>query len=126
MFLLEIYVYQAFKSILEHPWQKILYWIIAVVPYLAVLWLGFSIEKTDKSPLKIQVVTVVVLAVILPKLFIIIALLIDDLTRLFGWIISYFSSGTTSYPGRRKLIDYIGICLVATFSLVIWDDVFFG
>ena len=126
MFLLEIYVYQAFKSILEHPWQKILYWIITIIPYILVVWLAFSIEKTDKSPLKIQVVAVIVLAIVLPKLFIIISLLIDDIARLFGWIISYFSSGTTSYPGRRKFIGYIGIGLAATFSALIWDGVLFG
>lgn len=126
MFLLEIYVYQAFKSILEHPWQKILYWIIAVLPYIAVIWLLLSIDKADKSAVKIQVVATLVIAIIIPKIFIVITLLIDDIARLFGFIFSYFSSGPNTYPGRRKFIGYFGVGVAAVFSALIWDGVLFG
>jgi predicted MPP superfamily phosphohydrolase len=86
-FLIDLYAFQAFKTAFpDKPWIKAAYWIFHLVAYVG---LGLSFYFMAQGQLKVKYTFWVVTAFIalyIPKLLVIFALFLEDITRLFRFI----------------------------------------
>lgn len=127
LFLLEFYIYQAFKSLTNSTLLRTLYWIITVAAYGFLIFEILNFKRTDRDQGRVQLIASIYLIFFLPKLLIVFVLLIDDIVRLFSLGISYINPNTEAhYPGRRKFLSVIGLGATAFLSLAIIDGIIFG
>lgn len=91
LFTIDLYTYQAFKTIFpDKPWLKWAYWGFHVLLYIMIGGvISFVSSGTMKSSQLILFFSVII-ALYIPKLLIGAVLLLEDVTRLFRWIASFF------------------------------------
>ncbi len=127
IFMLEFYVFQAFKSIFDKPTAKIIYWAVTGLTYALLVFLILTMNRADREHYRIQFIVSVFLIFVLPKLFIIAFLLIDDIIRLFEFGTNFFSQNKTQYyPERRKFLSILGIGLFGLAAGLFTDGILFG
>lgn len=126
LFALEFYVYQAFKTVTNNNYLRIAYWVVTILVYLFFLYEVFNFKRTDRDHHRVQVVSSVFLIFLLPKLFIILFLLIDDFGRGINYILQSFGSTETHVPDRRKFLSIIGLGSAAVLSGLFLDGIIFG
>ncbi|MGS0747572.1 metallophosphoesterase [Halpernia sp. GG3] len=127
IFLLEFYVYQAFKTITNNTWIRISYWVVTVAVYAFFIYEILNFRRSDRDQHRIQIFASIFVIFILPKLLIVVMLLIDDVIRLFGYGINSVKSTTpTHYPARRKFLSILGIGTAALLSYAFIDGIIFG
>ncbi len=125
-FLLEFYAYQGFKTLLNKKWQKIAYIIATIIPYLLIVYLFLNFKSTTNNPTQVNIITTVFLGVFLPKIWVVLFLLIEDILRISSFIFSKIAHRKGFYSQRRKFISVLGFGAAGFFSLLIFDGVFFG
>lgn len=126
LFALEFYVYQAFKTVTSNNYLRIAYWVVTILVYLFFLYEVFNFKRTDRDHHRVQLVASVFLIFLLPKLFIILFLLIDDFGRGINYILQSFGSTETHVPDRRKFLSIIGLGSAAVLSGLFLDGIIFG
>lgn len=126
LFLLEFYIYQALKTVVGNPYGRIAYVAINALVYIFLVYNLLVLNRSDRDHHRVQVSATVVLAVLLPKLFIVFFLLIDDIFRLLQFGFSYFSNKETHFPERRKFLSLAGLALAGVFTSLFLDGVAFG
>jgi hypothetical protein len=77
---LEIYIYQAIRT-LQITWIRTGYWVISLIVYAIFAYEVTHYQRSDRSMLRAQIMISVFLVFILPKIFIVLFLLIDDIVR---------------------------------------------
>ncbi len=125
-FLLEFYVYQAFKTITGNSIARAAYWIITVAVYGFVAYEILNFQRTDRDHHRIQIIASIFLFFMLPKIFIVIFLLTDDIMRLVEYAYTFFVKPENYYPERRKFLSFLGIGLTSVLSLAFIDGIIFG
>lgn len=127
LFLLEFYVYQAFKTVTNNPLLKIIYWGLTLAVYGFFVYEILNFNKSDRDNHTIQILFSVFLIFLIPKLLITAVLLIDDFIRLLNYAYTAINPSTTaSYSGRRKFLSILGIGSAAVLSLAVLDGIIFG
>lgn len=126
IFVLEFYVYQAFKTVVTNPYGRIAYIAINILIYLFLVYNLLNFRREDRDHHRVQFVATLFLAFLLPKILIAPFLLIDDFVRLIGWTGSYFSDAETVFPGRRKFLSVVGLASAGILSALFLDGVIFG
>ena len=126
LFALEFYVYQAFKTVTSNNYLRIAYWVVTILVYIFFLYEVFNFKRTDRDHHRVQLVASVFLIFLLPKLFIILFLLIDDFGRGINYILQSFGSTETHVPDRRKFLSIIGLGSAAVLSGLFLDGIIFG
>lgn len=126
-FLLELYVYQSFKSITENIITKYIYWGITILVYIILIYLLLNFGKTPKNSQNFHWIASIFCIFILPKFIIIIFLLIDEIFRFSEWILHFFTSKNNSvYPSRRKFLALLGWGITGLMSILVTDGIIFG
>ena len=125
-FLLEFYVYQAFKTITENSILRIAYWVITVAFYAFVAYEIINFSRADRDHYRIQIIASIFLFFMLPKIFAVLFLLFDDVIRLVKYAYTFFVETENYYPERRKFLVYLGIGLTSALSLAFIDGIIFG
>ncbi len=126
LFFLELYVYQAFKTISVNIISKILYWVITIGVYGFILYEILHISRADRDHHNVQLLASILLIFIIPKILILLFLIIDDIGRVFSYIFTYFSTSENHFPERRKFLSVLGFGLAGVFSALIVDGIVFG
>lgn len=127
VFLLEFYIYQAFKTLTNNNWLRISYWVITVAVYGFFLFQILNFNRGDRDQHKIQILTSIFVIFIIPKLLIVLMLLLDDIIRVFGYGMSSISSSSAAhFPARRKFLSIIGFATAALLSYAFIDGIIFG
>lgn len=126
LFALEFYVYQAFKTVTNNSYLRIAYWVITIVVYLFFIYEVLNFKRTDRDHHRVQIVSSVFLIFILPKLFIILFLFIEDITRAGRYIFQRFGADESHVPDRRKFISLIGLGSAAILGSLFLDGIIFG
>ncbi len=127
IFVLEFYVFQAFKMVTEKPWARTAYWIITVSVYALLVYLILSFSKAEGGHYRIQFIVSLFLIFVVPKLLAVIFLLIDDLFRLIEFGTHSLSGNSDKgYPGRRKFLGLAGLGLTGLFAILFTDGILFG
>lgn len=122
---LEIYIYQAFKTIVKNETGRYLYLAINSIIYVSFYISFFSLGKNITHS-RLQFVSAIFFVFILPKLFVVVFLLIDDIFRLLQYFTQKILASDGHYPSRRKFLSILGLGsfgLLATFLL---DGILFG
>ncbi len=125
-FLLEFYVYQAFKTFTENTVARIAYWVITVAIYAFVAYEISNFQRSDRDHHRIQIIASIFLFFLLPKIFAVIFLLFDDIGRIVQYGYTFFVKPENYYPERRKFLSILGLGLTGIFSLLIIDGIIFG
>lgn len=125
-FLLEFYVYQAFRTVVSNPWLRTAYWIITILTYAYFIFEVMSFRREDRDHHRVQIVASLFLIFILPKLFVVFFLFIEDISRFFRYLFTFFAQPETYYPERRKFMSLTGLAIAGVFSILIIDGIAFG
>lgn len=123
---LEIYIYQAIRTLTDNFWIRIGYWTISLVVYGFFAYELMHFSRADRSMMRAQIMISLFLIFILPKIFIVLFLLIDDIIRVFGYIIGLAGSSENHYPERRKFLSIVGLGLGGVLSALFIDGITFG
>jgi predicted MPP superfamily phosphohydrolase len=112
--LVEIYTFQAFKTISKNKFGRFIFLAISMVAYLYAIITIFTYDKSNGQTPQFQMAMGVLLTISIPKLVVIFVLFGEDMYRGVLKLISVISSGETkSLVGRRKFISQIALGLAA-------------
>lgn len=124
-FLLEFYVYQAFKTLVSNPYGRVFYLGVTLVIYIIICYNLLQINRnTDAN--RLYIVTTLFFVAVVPKILVAVFLLIDDILRVSLWGFEYFTSNSTHLPERRKFLSWMGLGLAGVVSALVLDGVIFG
>ena len=126
IFLLEFYVYQAFKTITHNQYFRIGYWIFTILIYGVFIYELLHFKRTDRDHHRIQIVASLFLIFLLPKIFIVFFLFLEDIGRGIQFVFRSFSKEENQLEGRRKFLSLLGFGIAAIFSGFIIDGIIFG
>ena len=112
--LIEMYTFQAFKTISKNKLVRFLFLGISMVAYLYAIITIFTYDRSNGQTPQFQMAMGALLTVSIPKLVVIFILFGEDMYRGVLKLISAISSGETkSLVGRRKFISQIALGLAA-------------
>ena len=123
---LEVYVYQAFKTVYSSQNAKFVYWIPTVLIYGFLIYSIVNFDRASHKYLNLQILFSIILIFVLPKILVVIFLLIEDLARLFSFGYNYATTEQASYPSRRKFISLVGLGSGAVVAAIVLDGIIFG
>jgi predicted MPP superfamily phosphohydrolase len=129
LLLIEIYTYQAIKTLLKAKWILLAY---SIVSFLLLLFILYSFTQFDRSvgQTKQTMFTMgLLLLVYIPKIIVFIVLLGEDVFRIAAGSVNYFidyNSNTEFLPSRRKFVSQVGLGLAAIPFLSLIYGIFEG
>ncbi|HRB72938.1 metallophosphoesterase [Flavobacterium sp. WV_118_3] len=112
LLLVELYAFQAFRTITKERWILISYQLVSLAIFI---YLIYSFAQFDRSvgQTKQTLFTMgVLLITLIPKLLIAIILLTEDIYRLFATAINYFTQADNikeAIPERRKFVSQVAL-----------------
>ncbi|MEW5674793.1 metallophosphoesterase [Flavobacterium enshiense] len=116
LLLVELYAYQAVKTITRERWILIVYQVVSLLAFAYILY-GFSQfdRKVGQNTQSLFTMGLLLLMLI-PKLIVAIILLGEDVFRMFATVINYFTQADNikeAIPGRRKFVSQIALGIAA-------------
>ncbi|OYU82266.1 MAG: phosphoesterase [Flavobacterium sp. BFFFF1] len=121
--LIEIYAFQAFRTVTKIRWVLSGYTIFSVLIMIFLLYSFSQFDRTvGQSKLMVFTFTLFIL-VYVPKILLMIVMFGEDIFRLFASAGNYFLTKTTvgAIPSRRKFVSQIALALAAIpFSSLIY------
>ncbi|MGX9985662.1 metallophosphoesterase [Soonwooa purpurea] len=125
--LIEFYIYQAVRTVVSNTWARAVYWVVTVSIYALLIFLVTQFDRTNRSPMQVNLIMGLILVFAIPKLLTFFFLLIEDIIRLLRFGVQSFSSGQTGhYPSRRKFVSLIGLGTAGIMSYAFLDGIIFG
>ena len=112
----EIYSYQAFRTVIKTKWILQAYLVISVLIVFYITYYIFQFDRKVGQTRQSLITLSLLLTVLLPKLVITAIMIGEDLFRLFSGSINYFienNNRTTFLASRRKFVSQIGLGLAA-------------
>ena len=111
---LEIYTFQAFKTISKSKLVRFSFLAISIAVYVYFFFITFSYNRSEGQTPQFQMAMGMLLTVSIPKLVIILLLFGEDIYRLILKLISTFSMGEIKpLATRRKFISQLAIAIAA-------------
>lgn len=124
--LLEVYIYQAVRTLTGNFWIRTAYLVISLAIYAILLYEISHFQRSDRNMERPQLIISLFLVFVLPKLFIVLFLLVDDLFRLGGYAVNMIGPKETFFPERRKFLSIVGLGLGGVLSALFIDGITFG
>lgn len=119
---IELYAFQAIKTLTKSKWVVLAYIIVSVV---AIVFIAYELMKFDRSvgQTKMTLITMgILLLVLLPKLVLTFVMLMEDVLRLMMGTVNHFMGHNSDsfLPARRKFVSQValGIAAVPFLSLI--------
>lgn len=126
IFLLEIYVYQAIRSITNNSYIRIGYIVFTLALYAFFVYNVLNFDRGAKDHHTIQLTISLFLIFILPKLLIVAVLLIGDIFRVLEFGVQKITTSAAHFPERRKFISVLGLSFAGVLSALLIDGIAFG
>ncbi|MDQ1095629.1 MULTISPECIES: metallophosphoesterase [Chryseobacterium] len=123
---LEVYIYQAVRTLTDNFWLRLGYWIISLAIYGVFAYEITHFQRSDRNPFRIHLMISLFLVAILPKIFIVLFLLIDDIFRTGTYLIGLTRPDEHLFPERRKFLSLLGLGLGGVLSALFIDGITFG
>lgn len=123
---LEIYVYQAVKTLTDNFWLRLGYWMVSLAIYVVFAYEITHFQRSERNPFRIHLMMSLFLVAILPKIFIVLFLLIDDIFRTGTYLIGLAKPDEHLFPERRKFLSLLGLGLGGVLSALFIDGITFG
>ncbi|WP_218597731.1 metallophosphoesterase [Polaribacter sp. NJDZ03] len=112
--LLEVYAFQAIKTITKNKIFRYSWVLISVIAYINFFYVSITYDRTEGQTPQFQMAMGIMLTVLIPKLVILIIMFGEDAYR---WVLKLFSAvsngETNELAGRRKFISQIALGLAA-------------
>ncbi|WP_348822581.1 metallophosphoesterase [Flavobacterium aestuarii] len=116
LFVIELYAYQAIKTLIKLKWVLISYQLISLLVFVFILYSFTQFDRSVGQTKQTMFTMGLLLVVYLPKIVMAIVLLGEDVFRLAEGSIKYFidnNSKAAFLPSRRKFISQVGLGLAA-------------
>lgn len=126
LFALEFYVYQAFKTLTNNNYLRLAYWAVTILVYVFFIYEVLNFKRTDRDHSRVQLISSVFMIFLLPKLFVVFFLLIEDFGRGINYVFQSFGTKDNHIPDRRKFLSIVGIGSAALLSGLFLDGIVFG
>lgn len=123
---LEVYIYQAIRTLTDNSWIRIGYWVISLAVYGIFAYEVSHFQRSDRSTARAQIMISLFLIFILPKIFVVLFLLIDDIIRTGGYLIGFAKPSENFFPERRKFLSLMGLGMSGVLSALFIDGITFG
>ncbi len=123
---LEVYIYQAIRTLTDNFWIRLGYWAVTLAVYGLFAYEITHFQKSDRSTMRMQIMISVFLIFILPKVFIVLFLLIDDIFRTGTYLVGLARPTENFFPERRKFLSLVGLGLGGVLSALFIDGITFG
>lgn len=126
---IEIYSYQAFRTLIKLRWVLVSYQIISLLALIFIIYTFLQVDRSVGQTKQFLIGTGLMLLVYVPKIVITLILLGEDIFRIGAGAINYFidNSGDTSViPSRRKFVSQIALGLAAVPFLSLIYGIFEG
>ncbi|MFP3831923.1 metallophosphoesterase [Chryseobacterium sp. SIMBA_028] len=123
---LEVYIYQAIRTLTDNLWVRIGYWTVSLIVYGIFAYEVTHYQRSDRSMMKAQIMISLFLIFILPKIFVVLFLLIDDIIRIGGYLIGFTKPSENFFPERRKFLSLVGLGMSGVLSALFIDGITFG
>ena len=124
--ILEIYVYQAFKTIITNRLARICYLVFTVALYALLFYEISAFNRAERDNHRIQLIATLLIAFLIPKILVAVFLLFDDILRLFQYGYGKISGSADHYPGRRRFLSVLGLGFGGILSALVIDGIVFG
>lgn len=125
-FILEVYIYQAIRTLTDNFWIRLGYWVVSLAVYGFFAYEVSHFQKADRTSLRAQIAISLFLIFILPKIFIVLFLLIDDIFRTGSYLVGLTQPKENFFPERRKFLSLVGLGLGGVLSALFIDGITFG
>lgn len=123
---LEVYIYQAIRTLTDNFWIRTGYWVFSLAIYGVFVYEVTHFSRADRSMVRAQIMISLFLVFILPKVFIVLFLLIDDIFRTSSYLIGLSGPTEHFFPERRKFLSLMGLGLGGVLSALFIDGITFG
>ncbi|WP_080778688.1 metallophosphoesterase [Chryseobacterium phocaeense] len=123
---LEVYIYQAIRTLTDNFWLRLGYWVVSLAVYGIFAYEVTHFQRSDRSTMRAQIMISLFLIFILPKIFVVLFLLIDDIFRTGSYLISLTQPKESFFPERRKFLSLVGLGLGGVLSALFIDGITFG
>ena len=113
--LIEVYAFQAFKTITKTKWVLVSYQLISL---LAIVYIFYQFSQFDRrvgQNSKTLLTFGILLLILIPKLILTFFMLLEDVYRVFYGTISHFigNDDESFLPNRRKFVSQIALVIAA-------------
>lgn len=123
---LEVYIFQAVRTLTDNFWIRLGYWVLSLIVYGIFAYEITHYQRSDRSTVKAQIMISLFLIFILPKIFVVLFLLIDDIFRTGSYLVGLSKTTENFFPERRKFLSLIGLGLGGVLSALFIDGITFG
>ena len=114
IFILEYYAFQAVKTVTRNRIVRWVWMTIGILVYLNLLYVIFTTPSNSGQTSQFQMAAGMMITILIPKLFILVILMGEDVIRCAQKIISWIGSDSTQpIHGRRKFISQLALVLAA-------------
>ncbi|NAW50599.1 metallophosphoesterase [Elizabethkingia argentiflava] len=124
--ILEFYVYQAIKNIVESKKIRRAYWCFTLLLYIVVIVLMLSYDKGSRDLHRIHWLASLFTLFFVPKVLAALVLLLGDFFRLAEFGVQKFRHPKKNFPGRRKFISLTALGLGGMLSYAFLDGIIWG
>lgn len=113
--ILEIYAFQAFKTLIRSRMFFIFYFITSTIALFYIMYQLYHFDRSVGQTPKTMMTMGILLLLYVPKLLLTIILFGEDIVRFFGGIISNFSKNSSEgfLPERRRFVSQIALGIAA-------------
>lgn len=114
--IIEIYAFQAFKTLIKTRWILVVYEVISAAFVLYIIWSLSQFDRTVGQNRQSLFTFGLLLVVYVPKMFLMVFMFGEDLFRIIRGITNYFVEydNSGSYlPERRKFVSQIALVVAA-------------
>ncbi len=121
LFLIDLYTFQAIKTLVKHRFWMVLYTCVTVAVIIFIVYRMNQFDKRIGQTQQTLFTMGVFVLFYVPKLFLILPLIFEDVFRTFSAVINLFTKNSESFiPERRKFISQIalGIAAVPFLSII--------
>jgi len=129
LFIIELYAFQAIKTLIRIKWALIFYQVISLFLIVFILYSFTQFDRSVGQTKQTMFTMGLLLVVYLPKIVAIVVLLGEDVFRLAEGVINYFvgnKSNVNFLPSRRKFVSQIGLGLASIPFLSLIYGIFEG
>lgn len=123
---LEVYIFQAIRTLTDNFWVRLGYVVLSLAVYGIFAYEVSHFQRSDRSMVRAQITISLFLIFILPKIFIVLFLLVDDIFRTGGYLVGLTKSTENFFPERRKFLSVMGLGLGGVLSALFIDGITFG
>lgn len=116
LFIVELYAFQVFKTIIKDRWFLVAYGVLSLAVLIYIVYGFFSFDRSVGQTQGMMFTMGVMLVVYVPKIVLTIVLLGEDIFRVGASLVNYFmynSPRSEMMPERRKFVSQLGLGLAA-------------